>query len=182
MLVIFVQFLVHVGEKLVGLHENNWVHRDLKPANTIWLPSKNAWTLIDFGCASRVGTPAELSFSLWYAPPEIITAYKEGKHTLVAHPSADVWALGVRGCAAALLLAQSPSCYAADWPTAGSMRCCVKSVCSFDHVEFRIVILFMAQHDCQKSCSMHADLRMCDAASSAHKESITLKEELGKTN
>ena len=68
----------------------------LKPANVIWLPSNNEWTLIDFGCASRTGADAPLSFSLWYAPPEVITAYKAGKHTLVADPSADVWALGVR--------------------------------------------------------------------------------------
>ena len=67
----------------------------MQPGNTIWLPSKNAWTLIDFGCASRVGEAADLSFSLWYAPPEVVQAYKSGKHTLVAAPSADVWSLGV---------------------------------------------------------------------------------------
>ena len=70
----------------------------VQPANSIWLPSKNAWTLIDFGCASRAGEAADLSFSLWYAPPEVIAAYKAGKHTLVANPSADVWSLGVRCC------------------------------------------------------------------------------------
>ena len=70
----------------------------VQPANSIWLPSKNAWTLIDFGCASRAGEAAELSFSLWYAPPEVIAAYKAGKRTLVANPSADVWSLGVRCC------------------------------------------------------------------------------------
>ena len=68
----------------------------LPPANSIWLPSKNAWTLVYFGCASRAGAAADLSFSLWYAPPEVIAAYKAGKRTLVAAPSADVWALGVR--------------------------------------------------------------------------------------
>ena len=68
----------------------------IQPGNTIWLPSKNAWTLIDFGCASRTGEAADLSFSLWYAPPELIVAYTAGERTLVADPSADVWSLGVR--------------------------------------------------------------------------------------
>ena len=90
------QILIHVGRKVMELHEHGWVHRDLKPGNTIWLPSKNSWTLIDFGCASRTGQSAELSFSLWFAPPEVIQAYKADKHELVAEPSADVWSLGVR--------------------------------------------------------------------------------------
>ena len=25
-----VQFLIHIGKKLVNLHDNGWVHRDLK--------------------------------------------------------------------------------------------------------------------------------------------------------
>lgn len=37
-----------------------------------------------------------MSFSLYYAPPEVIIAYKEKRRTILADPSADVWALGVR--------------------------------------------------------------------------------------
>ena len=29
------QFVIHVGKKLVGLHEHGWVHRDLK-VRFIW--------------------------------------------------------------------------------------------------------------------------------------------------
>lgn len=37
-----------------------------------------------------------MSFSLYYAPPEVVVAYKEKRRTILADPSADVWALGVR--------------------------------------------------------------------------------------
>lgn len=49
------QVMMHIANKLQGLHEAGWVHGDLKPANAIWLPSSNSWTLIDFGSAARVG-------------------------------------------------------------------------------------------------------------------------------
>ena len=64
--------------------------------NTIWLPSQNEWALIDFGCAAEIGTAAELSFSLYYAPPETIAAWQAGQETVPANPAVDVWALGVR--------------------------------------------------------------------------------------
>jgi serine/threonine protein kinase len=91
-----VQFLVHIAQQLEILHSVGWVHRDLKPGNTIWLPSQNKWSLIDFGCAGQTGQPAELSFSLYYAPPEVIQAFMRRDATIIADPSADVWALGVR--------------------------------------------------------------------------------------
>jgi serine/threonine protein kinase len=90
------QFLVHIARQLEILHSVHWVHRDLKPSNTIWLPSQNKWSLIDFGCACQTGQPAELSFSVYYAPPEVIQAYARRDATIIADPSADVWALGVR--------------------------------------------------------------------------------------
>ena len=40
----------------------------------MWLPSQNRWTLIDFGCAARIGQSAHLGFSLLYAAPEDATA------------------------------------------------------------------------------------------------------------
>jgi serine/threonine protein kinase len=87
---------VHIAKKLESLHAAGWVHRDLKPGNTIWLPSQNEWALIDFGCAAERGSAAELSFSLYYAPPEVIVAYKNGEESVQADPACDVWALGVR--------------------------------------------------------------------------------------
>jgi hypothetical protein len=73
-----------------------WPLTNLKPGNTIWLPSQNQWALIDFGCAVRTNSYAGLSFPLYYAPPEVFGAYKAGKTSIMADPSADVWALGVR--------------------------------------------------------------------------------------
>jgi serine/threonine protein kinase len=92
----FLQFFVHIAKKLASLHAACWVHRGLKPGNTIWLPSRNEWALIDFGCAARLGSFCGLSFSLYYAPPKVIAAYKAGETVILADSAADVWALGVR--------------------------------------------------------------------------------------
>eukprot|EP00892_Ulva_mutabilis_P010845 jgi/Ulvmu1/8132/UM040_0028.1 len=89
------QVMVHIAEKLQQLHAAGWTHRDLKPGNAIWLPSKNSWTLIDFGCAARIGEEAPLGFSLYYAPPEVVQAYDGGRKTTLCAAAADVWALGV---------------------------------------------------------------------------------------
>jgi serine/threonine protein kinase len=69
--------------RLRDLHESGFVHRDLKPANVMWLPSKNRWTVIDFGCAARTGDDEPLSFTTEYAAPEVITAYRSGAKTMV---------------------------------------------------------------------------------------------------
>lgn len=66
----------HLAERLEGLHAAGYVHRDLKPANVMWLPRENRWTVIDFGCCARVGDTAPLSFSLLYAAPEVIQAFR----------------------------------------------------------------------------------------------------------
>ena len=66
----------HLAERLQGLHDAGYVHRDLKPANVIRLPRENSWTVIDFGCAARTGSTAPLSFSLLYAAPEVVHAYR----------------------------------------------------------------------------------------------------------
>ncbi|NJR42330.1 MAG: phosphotransferase, partial [Akkermansiaceae bacterium] len=60
---IHMQVLTHVAERLKDLHAAGYVHRDIKPGNIMWLPRKNRWTLIDFGCAARIGSKA-----LWVQP------------------------------------------------------------------------------------------------------------------
>ena len=42
------------------------------------------------------GEEAPLGFSLYYAPPEVVQAYDEGRKTTMSAAAGDVWALGVR--------------------------------------------------------------------------------------
>jgi serine/threonine protein kinase len=80
----------------MDLHAAGYVHRDLKPANIMWLPSQNRWTLIDFGCAVRIGSKAHTGFTLAYAAPEAVRAhYRSDEDTLVATEALDAWSVGV---------------------------------------------------------------------------------------
>eukprot|EP00892_Ulva_mutabilis_P011476 jgi/Ulvmu1/8700/UM047_0040.1 len=88
------QIVNHIAERLAALHSAGHVHRDIKPSNVMWLPRRNRWTLIDFGCAARAGAHAPVSFTPAYAPPEVVRAHRSGAHTVVADPKADAWALG----------------------------------------------------------------------------------------
>jgi serine/threonine protein kinase len=86
----------HICECLTDLHQADYVHRDLKPGNIMWLPSQNRWTLIDFGCAARIGEVARTGFSLMYAAPEVVMShFREKSQTLRAAPALDVWSVGV---------------------------------------------------------------------------------------
>jgi serine/threonine protein kinase len=89
------QLLSNVSARLSYMHEAGFVHRDLKPANVMWLPRENRWTIIDFGCAARIGTPAPLSFTLAYAAPEVVRAFEMGKDRIESNPALDAWSLGV---------------------------------------------------------------------------------------
>jgi serine/threonine protein kinase len=77
------QMMHQLALRLRDLHELGYVHRDLKPGNVMWLPRENRWTLIDFGCAARTGEDARFGFSLAYAAPEVIAAYRSGATTMV---------------------------------------------------------------------------------------------------
>ena len=90
-----VQVIQHVAERLSDLHQAGYVHRDLKQSNVMWLPRENRWTLIDFGCAARIGEAAPLSFSLTYAPPEVIQGVRAGRRTITADTAMDAWTLGI---------------------------------------------------------------------------------------
>lgn len=46
-------------------------------------------------CYTCTGDRARLSFSLAYAAPEVIQAWKAGATDIVADASVDIWALGV---------------------------------------------------------------------------------------
>jgi eukaryotic-like serine/threonine-protein kinase len=90
------QIIQHICECLEDLHQAGYVHRDLKPGNIMWLPSQNRWTLIDFGCAARIGEEAHPGFSLRYAAPEVVKAtFRENRRTMRATTTLDVWSVGV---------------------------------------------------------------------------------------
>jgi serine/threonine protein kinase len=89
------QVIHHIAERLDALHAAGYCHRDLKPGNVMWLPRKKRWTLIDFGCAARLGEEARLAYSLAYAAPEIINAVRAGHATIMASDKLDAWSLGV---------------------------------------------------------------------------------------
>jgi serine/threonine protein kinase len=62
----------------------------------MWLPSQNRRTLIDFGCAARIGEVVRTGFSLMYAAPEVVRAhFRKKSQTLRAAPALDVWSVGV---------------------------------------------------------------------------------------
>ena len=96
----------HIAERLDDLHGAGYCHRDLKPGNVMWLPRQNRWTLIDFGCAARIGEQAHMRYSLAYAAPEIIHAVRDGRVTILASDKLDAWSLGVM--AVELLTNKSP--------------------------------------------------------------------------
>jgi serine/threonine protein kinase len=81
---VLLQMMHQLALRLKDFHALGYVHRDLKPANVMWLPRENRWTVIDFGCAARTGEDARLGFSLAYAAPEVIAAYRRGDVTMVA--------------------------------------------------------------------------------------------------
>ena len=90
-----VQVLTHVTERLTDLHACGYVHRDIKPGNVMWLPRKNRWTLIDFGCAARAGRKARKGFSYSYAAPEVIRAVRAGEPLFDVTEGLDVWSVGI---------------------------------------------------------------------------------------
>ena len=78
------QMMHQLALRMRDFHALGYVHRDLKPGNVMWLPRENRWTVIDFGCAARTGESARLGFTLGYAAPEVVSAYRRGAHTIVA--------------------------------------------------------------------------------------------------
>ena len=61
----------------------------------VWVPRQNRWTVIDFGCAARIGQAAPLSFTLAYAAPEVVRAVYIRQHCVESTPALDAWSLSV---------------------------------------------------------------------------------------
>jgi serine/threonine protein kinase len=53
---------------------------------------------------------SEICFSLTYAPPEVIKAYRAGQGSIMVSKATDVWALGVRRFSGMLLLHIKGAC------------------------------------------------------------------------
>eukprot|EP00892_Ulva_mutabilis_P010359 jgi/Ulvmu1/7696/UM038_0128.1 len=87
--------LSNISTRVADMHDAGYVHRDLKPANVMWLPRENRWTVIDFGCAARIGEVAPLTFTLTYAPPEAVSAAMAGGKGIESTRALDAWSLGV---------------------------------------------------------------------------------------
>ena len=51
------QTLMHVVRAVKVMHDMGYAHRDIKPGNILRRPGEHDWTLIDFGCAARIGAP-----------------------------------------------------------------------------------------------------------------------------
>jgi eukaryotic-like serine/threonine-protein kinase len=89
------QVLAHVATRLRDMHAAGYVHRDIKPGNIMYLPRKNRWTVIDFGCTAKAGCSAPLSFTLHFSPPEVVRAYLAHDREVIAEPAMDSWAIKV---------------------------------------------------------------------------------------
>jgi hypothetical protein len=60
--VTILQVLCHIAERLKVLHAAGWAHLDLKPGNVLRRPEQHSWTLIDFGCAARIGARLQSAY------------------------------------------------------------------------------------------------------------------------
>lgn len=96
------QLLTLMVRALADVHERGWVHRDLKPSH--WLADGDRLVLCDFGCAAPRGTPQSLPSQQLVGTPRYAAA--EQCQGAAAHPSADVYALGV--CAFEMLAGRPP--------------------------------------------------------------------------
>jgi serine/threonine protein kinase len=84
--------LAQVAGALAALHARGWVHRDVKPANLL-LRGRGGVALADFGEAVRCGWQEPGSDGAVVGSPRY--AAPEQGSGAAAHPSADVYSLGI---------------------------------------------------------------------------------------
>jgi serine/threonine protein kinase len=81
--------------RLQEMHNAGYAHLDVKPVNVAWMPREDQWKLIDLGSAAPLGQNTALRFTLGYAAPELLQAWKRGDTTVESSTAIDAWALGV---------------------------------------------------------------------------------------
>lgn len=84
---------VRVAVALAAAHATGWVHQDVKPGNILVRPDGRA-VLVDFGIATRIGSPAACMSSPRFVGSPGYLAPEQLGAAPAADPRADVFALG----------------------------------------------------------------------------------------
>ena len=112
--------LMHIVGAVMALHSAGLVHRGLRPGAALWQASQQKWVIVGYADAALNGAPGhciwllraaversndpdlagqrmalDAQASLAYEAPETVQARVEGRATVVADRTVDVWALGV---------------------------------------------------------------------------------------
>ena len=87
--------LLQMMKALASIHDQDIVHRDLQPHNIVLFWSEQTWKIANFEQAELNGERCPLDYTLPYAPPEIVKAKEEGRTSITAKPSFDLWTFGI---------------------------------------------------------------------------------------
>jgi len=80
---------------LTELHNHNIVHCDLKPDNIMFFAPAHKLKLVDLDSSVSVGQESVVHATIWYSPPEIELARKQGIETMVLDTKVDMWSFGI---------------------------------------------------------------------------------------
>ncbi|KAK9815877.1 hypothetical protein WJX72_011167 [[Myrmecia] bisecta] len=88
--------LFNLCQLVRNLHIRGVVHNDLTPAAFAWFNSDpEGWRLMAFSRWAQAGVHTRSNYVLSYAAPETVQGDLQDVTGVVAHPAADMWALGV---------------------------------------------------------------------------------------
>ena len=87
-------FVQQILSALEHIHSANVVHSDLKPQNIMLCSKDVTWKIIDFGNSKMAFSDDINGITPMFCPPEVAKSIIEKKN-LKAHPSVDMWQVGV---------------------------------------------------------------------------------------